>query len=51
VVLDFGEHLTGFVTFSVEDFGRAADAPIRLKFTFGEVPAEVAEPLIHSKAV
>lgn len=44
VVLDFGEHLTGFVTFSVEDFGRAADAPIRLKFTFGEVPAEVAEP-------
>ncbi len=44
VVLDFGEHLTGYVSFSVEDFGRAADAPLRIKFTFGEVPSELATP-------
>jgi alpha-L-rhamnosidase len=44
IVLDFGEHLTGFVTFKIEDNGRAADAPLRIKFTFGEVPAELAEP-------
>lgn len=44
IVLDFGEHLTGFVTFKIEDNGRAADAPLRIKFTFGEVPAELAMP-------
>ncbi len=44
VVLDFGEHLTGYCTFSVEDLGRAADAPLRIKFTFGEVPSEIATP-------
>lgn len=44
VVVDFGEHLTGYFTFSVEDLGRAADAPLRIKFTFGEVPAELTTP-------
>lgn len=44
VIVDFGEHLTGFVSFKIEDNGRAADAPLRIKFTFGEVPAEVAVP-------
>src|SRR5688572_15779510 len=44
VVADFGEHLTGYFTFSLEDFGGAADAPIRIKFTFGEMPAELATP-------
>jgi len=44
VVADFGEHLTGYFSFSIEDYKRAADAPIRLKFTFGEVPAELATP-------
>jgi alpha-L-rhamnosidase len=29
VMVDFGEHLTGFVTFKIEDFGRVADAPLR----------------------
>lgn len=42
IVIDFGEHLTGYCTFSLEDFGRAADAPVRIKFTFGEVPSELA---------
>ncbi len=44
VVVDFGEHLTGYFSFSLEDFGRATDAPIRIKFTFGEVPSELATP-------
>lgn len=44
VVVDFGEHLTGYFSFSLEDFGRAADAPLRIKFTFGEVPSELATP-------
>lgn len=44
VVVDFGEHLTGYCSFSVEDLGRASDAPLRIKFTFGEVPSELATP-------
>ncbi|QEC69171.1 Bacterial alpha-L-rhamnosidase [Panacibacter ginsenosidivorans] len=44
VVVDFGEHLTGYFTFSVEELNRAADAPLRIKFTFGEVPSELATP-------
>ena len=44
VVIDFGEHLTGYFSFSLEDLGRTADAPVRIKFTFGEVPAELATP-------
>ncbi|MEO9474204.1 MAG: hypothetical protein ABJG41_01675 [Cyclobacteriaceae bacterium] len=41
-ILDFGEHLTGHVTFSVEQIGLIFDGAIRLKFTFGETPSEVA---------
>lgn len=44
VVVDFGEHLTGYFSFSIKDLGRVADAPIRIKFTFGEVPSELATP-------
>ena len=44
VVVDFGEHLTGYFTFSVEQLKAAADAPLRIKFTFGEVPSELATP-------
>jgi alpha-L-rhamnosidase len=41
ITLDFGEHLTGFVTFKIDVIDRAfADAPIRFKFTFAEMPAE-----------
>jgi len=43
-ILDFGEHLTGFFTFKIEDKRQQADAPIRLKFTFAEVPAEAVLP-------
>lgn len=43
-VIDFGEHMTGYFSFSVRSTGLAADGPIRLKFTFGETPAELAVP-------
>lgn len=44
VVIDFGEHLTGYCSFSIQDLGRAVDAALRIKFTFGEVPSELATP-------
>lgn len=44
VIVDFGEHFTGYVSFSLAAWGRTPDAPFRLKFTFGEVPSELAVP-------
>jgi alpha-L-rhamnosidase len=44
VIVDFGRHLTGHFSFSIAGEGRGVDAPARLKLTFGEVPAEVAQP-------
>jgi alpha-L-rhamnosidase len=44
VVLNFGEHLTGYLSFSLVGEGRGVDAPARIKLIFGEVPAEVARP-------
>jgi len=43
--VDFGRHLTGRFSFSLAGEGRGIDAPTRLKLTFGEAPAEVAQPL------
>lgn len=43
-ILDFGEHLTGYFSFSLRSFGVPVDAPVRLEFIFGETPVEVAEP-------
>jgi alpha-L-rhamnosidase len=43
-VLDFGEHLTGHFTFTVNSINSTPDAPLRFKLTFGEVPAEVSVP-------
>ncbi|MDR2804761.1 MAG: glycoside hydrolase [Dysgonamonadaceae bacterium] len=45
VVIDFGEHLTGYFSFSVRTTGKTPDGPLRLKLTFGEVPSEVAVDL------
>lgn len=46
ITVDFGNHYTGFLTFSIKAFGqRGADAPVRLKFTFAEVPSELNTPL------
>jgi len=44
VVVDFGEHLTGYYTFTIKASQNYPDAPLRFKLTFGEVPAEMATP-------
>ncbi|MDX1939334.1 MAG: hypothetical protein SFU99_02215 [Saprospiraceae bacterium] len=44
VVVDFGEHLTGYYSFTLKTLRGTPDAPLRFKFTFGEVPAELATP-------
>jgi hypothetical protein len=44
VIADFGEHLTGFCSFTIKALNRTPDAPLRFKFTFGEVPSEVTTP-------
>ena len=46
ITLDFGNHYTGYLTFSIKPDGlKAADAPVRLKFTFAEVPGKLNTPL------
>ena len=42
-IFDFGEHLVGSVAFRFLGFENAMDAPVRLKFTFAEVPLELIE--------
>jgi len=44
IVVDFGEHMTGYCTFTLKTSRGDMDAPLRLKLTFGEVPAELATP-------
>jgi alpha-L-rhamnosidase len=44
VIVDFEGHRTGYLSFHLETEGRAPDAPVRLRLTFGEVPTDVAEP-------
>ncbi|MBK5196537.1 MAG: glycoside hydrolase, partial [Proteiniphilum sp.] len=43
-ILDFGAHLTGYFTFVIKPTQVTPDSPLRLKFTFGEVPSEMAVP-------
>ena len=45
IIVDFGGHRTGHLSFRLETVGRSPDSPARLRFTFGEVPTDVAEPL------
>ncbi|MDR3184328.1 MAG: glycoside hydrolase [Prevotellaceae bacterium] len=44
IVLDMGEHVTGYFSFTLRSLDRTPDSPVRLKFTFAEVPAELATP-------
>ena len=39
-----GEHMTGYFSLRVNHTGMPADAPIRLRITFAEVPAELNTP-------
>lgn len=43
-IVDFGEHLVGYVSLKVLPVGSPPDAPLKLKLVFGEMPCEVAEP-------
>ncbi len=43
-ILDFGQHCVGYFHFQLDRHG-SGDSPTRVRLTFGEVPAEVAEPL------
>ena len=45
ITLDFGDHYTGYFTFKTKLFNTPADAPVRIKFFFGELPAELNTPL------
>ena len=40
-IVDFGRHMTGHYNFKLTTLSRAQDAPLRIKFTFGEMPAEL----------
>ena len=45
VIVDFGEHLTGYLDFSLKLLSQqVSDAPVRIKFTFAEVPSELNTP-------
>jgi hypothetical protein len=44
VILDFGEHRVGRLRLRVESDRGFNDSPVRLKFIFAEVPAELVEP-------
>ena len=43
VILDFGQHLVGRLLLHAKTQHGVADSPLRLRFLFGEVPAEIAE--------
>lgn len=44
VTVDFGRHMTGFFSFSTRILSRCQDAPVRIRFSFGELPAELNTP-------
>lgn len=45
VVVDFGRHLVGNVSFKLKDIGSMQDAVLRFKVTFGEVPGDLGLPV------
>jgi alpha-L-rhamnosidase len=44
VIVDFGEHVVGFLSMRIVPVGSPPDSPLHVKFTFGEMPVEVSEP-------
>lgn len=44
VIIDFGDHYTGYFSFDLETLWGTPDAPLRFKLTFGEVPSEMVTP-------
>lgn len=49
-ILDFGDHLVGFLHLRLDPEGVNIDAPTRLRLTFGESPLDVTEDLHPSKS-
>lgn len=45
ITFDFGRHMVGYFKFHTKTLRGCQDAPIRLKFFFGELPAELNTPL------
>lgn len=45
VVVDFGQHLVGKVSFKIKDIGSMQDAVLRFKVMFGEVPSDLGLPI------
>ncbi|KAF2195131.1 glycoside hydrolase family 78 protein [Zopfia rhizophila CBS 207.26] len=45
LILDFGSHRVGYLSFYLDAAGDNVDAPCRLRFVFGEVPTDVTEDL------
>lgn len=41
VILDLGDHYTGYFSFKVKDMNMPTDAPVRFRLTFAEVPGEL----------
>lgn len=41
ITLDFGRHITGYFSFHTKTLSKCQDAPIRIKFFFAEMPAEL----------
>ena len=44
MIVDFGEHLTGTFTCTFDTMFNIADAPVRFRLTFAEMPSELGEP-------
>lgn len=45
VIVDFGKHLVGNVSFKIKDIGPMQDAVLRFKVTFGEIPSDIGLPV------
>ncbi len=45
VIVDFGKHLVGNVSFKIKDIGPMQDAVLRFKVTFGEIPSDLGLPV------
>lgn len=43
VILDFGDHQVGYISFNVRTVGSPQDAPVYLKLKFGEIAKEIIE--------
>ena len=48
IILDFGEHVVGYVSLGLNFSGNIPDSPTRLNFLFGELPCEVFYPPEHA---